>query len=259
MKTTRPAIVVKNCTTCGESCQVAHYSTYWFTHTVKIRQRLARIAGEMLSPAARTCDQWTHWVRVCERYLWRIMWGVRSGRVDAALIPAMLRFVEKHSPAVGPAILCATLPTHQPEIGDFAHLSGRPFQNNPFSERRYADFAYARWVRCEKHDAWCAVGRSTSDGQQRHDFDMRRIAAMHLAARISRSCDEFRARKALMAESPPPEHENQFAWFSQIDRKRWQRTDSGRDAAVSCSAATWMALAPALAPWSAVAAASLDL
>jgi hypothetical protein len=220
-------------------------------------EELARLAAELLSPTARTCDQWKQWVRTCERYLWWFLWKTQAGHVDGALIPAMLRFVEKHSRDTDPASLCLALPAHQPAIEDVARLPWRmPQVASPLL--RNVIPARVRWVRCERHSAWCGVGVSKDNSRGAYDSAKRWVVAIHLIAKASRSCDEFYARRKQVSQMALQGMGNAYyIKLTRLSHGKWKRTDNSQDAVVNYSAAAWEALAPALAPWETVAATAL--
>jgi hypothetical protein len=183
------------------------------------------------------------------------MWNTQAGRVDGALAPAMLKFVRKHYSDAAPQTLCLALAKHGPAPGDpvrLARLHKKAAANGSFPS--------ARWVRCEKHGAWCAVGLSTNDVAATYEGAKRWIIATYLIASVSRSCDEFQARQK--RASPHAMHGRggeHLMNFSPINRRRWTRTAGAGDVSIDHrAAAAWESLTDALGPWETIATAWLS-
>jgi hypothetical protein len=183
------------------------------------------------------------------------MWSTEAGDVDGALAPAALKFLRKHSGDADPQTLCLALAKHEPAPGDpvrLARLRKRMAANGSFPS--------ARWVRCERHGAWCAVGTSVDDVAATYEGAKRWVVAAHLIAGISGSCDEFRARRKRASEHAMyGRDDKRLMDFSPTDRRRWTRTAGTGDVSIHhYAAAAWESLADALGPWETIATAWLS-
>jgi hypothetical protein len=204
------------------------------------------------------CEQWEQRADACAHRLRQLPWDTQGGHPEQALVPAMLGFVRKHSGDARLAALCSALGTHQPGMGDVARLPDALMRGDSRA-RRNAESPRTRWVRCDKHGAWCAVGAFRNDDKARRDATNRWVVAMHAIATASRSCEEFRARRKRIPDIALwCANSGQYGTFAHVAPGKWMRVDKGPGIAVHCNTIAWGALPPALDDWDAVAAASLS-
>jgi hypothetical protein len=217
---------------------------------------LARVAAEVLTVRARSCEEWKQWTQAATRYLWWLLWRTPVKHVDDALVSATARFIQKHARDDDVGAMCAALRIHRPSMGEVARITGGArVTNHP---GLYAPPPEACWVRCEKHRAWCAVGLRKVESV--HGLERclakRRIVGLCIIAAQSRSCEEFRARRACTPSNLPITGGYDMR-FVPAGRSKWIRDDQSGTIKIMYDAASWAALAPGLEPWEAVTAKAL--
>jgi hypothetical protein len=251
-------VTVRDCVLCGRSCGVARFRMGWEERPTNTCLELARVAAEVLTVRARSCEEWKQWTEAATRYLWWLLWGTPVKHVDSALAAATMRFIQKYARDQDIGAMCAALDAHGPSAGEAARITGGPRAGG--SQSYYAPPPQVCWVRCEKHRSWCAVGlrRVQSVRGLERCLVARRTVGLHFIAAHSRSCEEFRARRTSASITNDPDTRAGYdIRFAPVARSKWVRDDQAGTLTLRYDAASWTSLAPALGPWDKIAAKAL--
>jgi hypothetical protein len=252
-------IGIPNCRVCGRNCTAGPpFHLHWQQQTAFRCTELAAIACELLTTRARSCHQWDQWHQTAARYLWTTLRESPTKHVDNTLVSGAARFIHRRSGGTDIADLCAATLTHHPLITETARIRHAPRINNSIWQSIQP--AEARWVRCEDHGSWCAVG--VHRGGRVSPTQMRHAISLRLIADRSRSCEEFQARYQAAAWQPylMDTHHKHIMSFNPVGRDRWMRNDGLVEARLKLSygGTTWLPLIPSLDPWGKLVAAILN-